>query len=781
MSNNNKEIIADIINDKDDNVSDNLTVNSAGVFAARYLLRDLETGQICETMDQLWNRISNHLALVDTLYDFYIKNTEFVNEYVDVPQTQDFKNNLNVHHLKHIHRLYYRISNHLTISFSEFYESVFLKENESLRRYSQKYKELMSSLRFLPNTPTIMNAGTENANLAACFTLDMKDNIFSIMKAVSEAVYIFKGAGGVGINFSNIRAKGDKVGNVPNAATGPLSYQSMINFNSNIIKQGGKRRGANMALLNSNHSDIEEFITLKTTPGVMENYNMSVAINNDFWTAFDNGSEYPLINPRNGQVMKTVTARYLFDLIADSAWKSAEPGMIYFHNTNRYNPLLPVLGEIDTCNPCSEKQMYPNNSCTLGSINLAEYVDDTRTFNYLKFREDVYTATRFLDNVVDINEYPTPEIEKESHKIRRIGLGYMGLAHALYKMRIPYNSKEGFEFIERISTLLTLYATEASIYLAKDRGAHYYWNDIKKDNVIKTSLDGYTENRLSLGVDNERVLDILFIHGIRNTWTTTIAPTGTISMAADTSNGIEPIYSLVSVKNTSIGRFYNTDKEFVKALEKEGIYSDELIDKVSKNHGSCKGIKEIPKWIQDVFVTAVDIHWLDHLMALAVAQRGISNSISKTLNVPEYATPDSFKLIYLFARYMGIKGVSIYRDNSRSLQVMDVATSSDIKDNEKKNPFDKHLKEIGVKGTKKDTVIETVPSSYSMKYIYDKVIPMMNPSIASYVTDILENNKILENEKLKVNTSLKCKLCGAGMIRQSHCTSCSVCSYGFCD
>lgn len=518
---------------------------------------------------------------------------------------------------------------------------------------------------------------------------------------------------------------------------------------------------------NCNHPDIEEYITMKQVPGVMENYNISVAVNKDFWEDYDNNRDHKLINPRDGKVIKTVNSHDLFNLIADSAWKSAEPGMVYFDNANKFNPLLPILGELNSCNPCSEQIMYPNNSCTLGSIDLAKYVDGKGRFNYSLFKVDVYTATRFLDNVIDINDYPTPEIEENSIKIRRIGLGYMGLAHALYKMGIQYNSEEGFEFIERISTLLTQYSAEASVIIAEERGAHYYWNDLIKEYLSSDKIfNGYTENNLIV----ERWLrDRLIKDGMRNTWTTTIAPTGTISMAADTSSGVEPVYSLAMSKSTSIGKFHYKDKEFISYLKKEGLYSDELMEKIAKNHGSCKGL--VPEYISNVFVTAIDIHWLDHLVALAKAQKGISNSISKTINLPRYATVDDLKLIYLLARYMGIKGVSVYRDGCREKQVLD----TDISEKD----FQKTGKEIGQKALEKDAVIETRPSSASLEYVFE-LVKEMDKNTRTFVFETLKKNEIMYNRSLTSNVQEKCPLCSSSMVKDSHCTKCLNCEYGYC-
>lgn len=805
------------VEELDDISKKNLTVNSAGVFAARYLIRDLETNKIKETMSQLWDRIAKHIALVDVMYNEYIfsKTITYNHKTIDFDSlvsiyktyTEEERNpRLNLTYLEHVYRRFAQIKNNIAITFDEFFFAMFtnLEKNtvkndiialgysveelidiqDTLTNVFEKsvymYKEMMSSFRFLPNTPTLMNAGTKNGQLCACFTLDIEDDIRSIFSTVGDTAVIFQGAGGVGINFSKLRPLGDSVDNVPNAATGPISFQSIINYITDIIKQGGKRKGANMGILETWHPDIEKWITMKTIPGVMENYNISVGIDKNFWNCFDKNTDYSLINPRNQKIVKSIPSHQLFSMIADSAWKCAEPGIIYLDNVNKYNPLQPILGQIKITNPCAEQAMYKNNSCTLGSINLAKYVHNHK-FDYELFREDVFIATQFLDNVLDINNYPTPEIQQESLKIRRIGLGFMGLAHALFKMNIPYNSKEGFEFTEKIATLLTLYSMQASVCLAVERGAHGYWNKIHAEDVFEETFNGYTQAQLVDLFTEKELLEYIPLvkkHGIRNTWTTTIAPTGTISMAADTSNGIEPVYALVFVKQTSVGRFYYVDRYFEQKLKEEGLYSEELLEKIAANHGSCKGL--VPSYISDIFVTSVDIHWLDHLYALAVAQKGIANSISKTVNLPKYVTPEDFKLAYLLARYFGIKGLALYRDGSRESQVMDTTSLAKVKENQYKNPFDKHLTKIGEKAVEKTAVIETKPSKEALSVVMSDIIPKMNKDVAAFVTEIMSKNLNISMEKSKINTEEKCPLCSAGMIDNGHCITCSECQYGYC-
>src|SRR3982750_602346 len=822
----NRKTLADAldipVNELDDYSRKNLNKNSAGVFAGRYLLRDVQTGKIIETVPQLFDRVAKHIALVDVMYSSHIydKTSRYHQKDIEIDvirklykyYTKEDKNlRLNEHNLEHLYHRFNELKEHIAMSFEEFFFCMFTNIDSEvvkddiaayklnidelvdaqeflLTEFEKRvsvYKKLMSSFHFLPNTPTLMNAGTKNGQLCACFTLAIKDDLRSIMETVTETAMIFQGAGGVGINFSKLRPLGDSVDNVPNASTGPISFQSIINHITDIIKQGGKRKGANMGILEIWHPDIETWINMKTIPKVMENYNISVGITNNFWEKFDSMADYELKNPRNGKTVKTMPSSQLLAMIADAAWKCAEPGVIYLDNINKFNPLLPFLGPIRITNPCAEQAMYPNNSCTLGSINLEKYVDEEGKFDYDDFRSDVYTATQFLDNVLDINNYPNEDIAAQSLKIRRIGLGIMGLAHALYKMNIPYNSDDGFMFTSKICELLTLHSMEMSVFLAKQRGAHGYWEALKQgikeeDNLslLDISFDAFTETRLSSllsTVNYHPIIQDLRDHGIRHTWTTTIAPTGTISMAADTTNGIEPVYGLVFVKQTSIGKFYYTDREFERVLKEEGLYSDELLDKVAANHGSCKGL--VPEHIAEVFVTAVDIHWIDHLFALAVAQRAIANSILKNVNLPKYVTPEDIKLAYLLARHLGIKGLALYRDGSRESQVLDTTTLTKEKENEYKNPFDGHLTTIGEKAVEKSAKIETVPSLTAMQYINHYIIPEFKNE---HFKKIWESNLVVYNEKPSVNTDKICPICESGLIAESHCTRCSNCDFGYC-
>ncbi len=807
-----------------------LTVNSAGVFAARYLIRDLDTEEITETMPELFDRIARHIAMVDVMFheEIFDKNRneempiDSLESILEIYDSYNYRNSQpnNRNYIIHLYNRFKQLKNNINITFNELFFILFTRftqishgkdieedinalgyDYESLVELSyillpffknrcRLYYNLMTSLNFLPNTPTLMNSGTKNGQLCACYTLAMPDNIPGIGKTIVDTMVIFQGAGGVGINFSDVRELYSAVDNVPRAATGPMSFQKIIDFITDIIKQGGKRKGANMGILETWHPEIETFINMKTIPKNFENYNISVGINNDFWEKYDRNEDYCLKSPHTHKVTKTIPSHALMRMIASAAWKSAEPGIIYFNNINRYNPLYEIKGPIRYTNPCAEQSMYANNSCTLGSINLANYVTDSR-FNYEKFRQDCYLATNFLNNVMEVNNYPTPEIEEESLKIKRIGLGYMGLAHALAKMGIPYNSKEGFEFIERISSLLTFHTYEKSISMAVTRGAHHYWEEMVGNSKLQMVFAGYTENDLTslfkqvYPKNYVEIMDVLEQsldeHGIYNTWTTTLAPTGTISMAADTSNGVEPIYQLVYVKKTSIGRFYYVDKIFERVLKENGLYSEELLDKVSDNYGSCQGIKEIPAWIQRIFVTAVDMSWLDHIYALHKAQKGINNSISKTVNLPENVTVEDFELAYIIARYLGIKGLALYRDNSRDSQVLDNVKASEVREKALVNPHDKDLKEIGGKGTEKKVRLSCTTSDEAIRVLYQEVLPKINKNIAGYIMNLLDKNKIYETaDDLRVNTELSCPVCEAGLVRKGNCTSCSKCAYGFC-
>jgi ribonucleoside-diphosphate reductase alpha chain len=526
-----------------------------------------------------------------------------------------------------------------------------------------------------------MNAGARLGQLSACFVLDMQDDMYKIMKSSTDAAMIFKSGGGVGINYSDLRPEGDIVASTSGVASGPTSFMRIIDTITDVVKQGGKRRGANMGILEVWHPDIEKFITAKTKPGVFENFNVSVGVWEDFWRSLvnkDNNHKYPLRNPRTHELIKQIDSHQLMDLIALSAWKSAEPGVIFFDNINKYNPCASAKsGPLRATNPCGEQSLYPYESCNLGSINLANFVkrkaDGMYEFDWQRYEQAIRFSSRFLDNIIDMNKYPIQEIDVNTKLTRRIGLGIMGIADLLFLLRIPYNSNEGYMFMNKLAEAISYYSVEESVAIAKSRGPFPLF---KETDYVKNKIPvaGYYELPKEIQTyDWDSLIEKIRKHGIRNSWTTTIAPTGTLSMIADTSNGIEPIFALVFEKRVTVGRFFYTNKVFENVLKENGLYNDETLVKIANNYGSVRGLTDIPEWIQKIFVTAIDIHWTDHLMAQAIWQKWISNAIAKTINMPADVNAEDVKCAYLLSHELGLKGVTVYRDGSRHEQVLHIA------------------------------------------------------------------------------------------------------------
>jgi ribonucleoside-diphosphate reductase alpha chain len=691
-----------ILNKKDlDEVDKTFDVNSLRVLAARYLLRD-KNNEIIEGPKMMLERVAILVAVADMLHDSqvfnldggYIQNIEEAEKYYSKIDDFDLKLKIGDYYLNKFHfeslvrhYVYLAKSGQMKISFKELLRLVVKGKLAVYEERIKEYYDLMVSRDFLPNTPTLMNAGARLGQLSACFVLDMQDDMYKIMKSSTDAAMIFKSGGGVGINYSDLRPEGDIVASTSGVASGPTSFMRIIDTITDVVKQGGKRRGANMGILEAWHPDIEKFITAKTKPGVFENFNVSVGVWEDFWRSLvnkDNNHKYTLRNPRTSEPIKQIDSHQLMDLIALSAWKSAEPGLIFFDNINKYNPCANAkAGPLRATNPCGEQSLYPYESCNLGSINLANFVkrkaDGMYEFDWQRYEQTIRLASRFLDNIIDMNKYPVEEIDTNTKLTRRIGLGIMGIADLLFLLRIPYNSNEGYEFMNKLAEALSYYSMEESVAMAKSRGPFSLFKDT--DYVKgKIPVAGYYElPREMQSYDWDSLIGKIQRYGIRNSWTTTIAPTGTLSMIADTSNGVEPIFALVFEKRVTVGRFFYTDKIFENILKENGLYNDEILTKIANNYGSVRGLVEIPEWIQKIFVTAIDIHWTDHLMAQAVWQKWISNAIAKTINMPGDVTAEDVRYAYLLSHELGLKGITVYRDGSRHEQVLHIS-GNDIKE-----------------------------------------------------------------------------------------------------
>src|SRR5215218_3865285 len=683
-----------ILNKKDlDEVDKAFDINSLRVLAARYLLRD-SNNEIIEGPKQMFERVATLVAIADVMHDSsiftpaggYTQNIEEADRYYG--KLEDFDNKLHIgsHYLNRYHfeamirhYIYCAQQGQMKISFKDLLRMIAEGKMAQYEERVREYYNLMVSRDYLPNTPTLMNSGAKLGQLSACFVLDMPDDMVGIMKASTDAAMIFKSGGGVGINYSDLRPEGDIVASTSGVASGPTSFMRIIDTITDVVKQGGKRRGANMGILEAWHPDIEKFITAKTKPGVFENFNVSVGVWEDFWKSLVNkdNHKYTLHNPRTHEPLKQIDSHQLMDLIAFSAWKSAEPGVIFFDNINKYNPIINAKGgPLRATNPCGEQSLYPYESCNLGSINLANFVkrkaDGAYEFDWQRYEQAIRLATRFLDNIIDMNKYPVEEVKVATKETRRIGLGIMGIADLLFLLKIPYDSKDGYEFMNKLAEAVSYLSMDESVAIAKSRGSFplFQNSDYVKGRI---PVAGYYElPRETHTYDWDTLIEKIKKHGIRNSWTSTIAPTGTLSMIADTANGVEPVFALVYEKRVTVGRFFYADKVFENMLKENGLYSDEILTKIANNYGSVRGLSEIPEWMQRIFVTAIDIHWTDHVMAQAVWQKWISNAIAKTINMPGDVTAEDVKCAYLLSHELGLKGVTVFRDGSRHEQVLHI-------------------------------------------------------------------------------------------------------------
>ncbi len=576
-----------------------LPLNAVMVLAARYLKRD-ENRRIIETPSQLFRRVAHAIAEVDSRYG--------------ADETQ-------------------------------------------VRATEEEFYQLMVNSEYMPNSPTLMNAGLELGQLSACFVLPVGDSMEQIFDAVKYQALIHKTGGGTGFAFSRLRPKGDLVKSTSGVASGPVSFMRVFDAATAEIKQGGKRRGANMGILRVDHPDILDFIMLKEREGILTNFNISVAVTDRFMEAVKNNSDYELINPRNRSLTGKLNARAVWNLIVTMAWKTGDPGVIFIDriNSSESNP-VPTIGPVESTNPCGEQPLYPYDSCNLGSINLAKMIKEDNgnlEVDWQKLRETVWRCVHFLDNVIDANRYPIPEIAEMTKRVRRIGLGVMGWADLLIRMNIPYNSSPALKLAESIMKLISDEGRKASGGLANERGPFpEFANSIWKKR-------GYSE--------------------IRNSTVTTIAPTGTISIIAGCSQGIEPLFAIAYKRNVSESLGYSlveVNPLFEQRAMEEGYYSEELMQKIQKSW-SIQGIDGIPEADKRAFVTSHDISPEWHVRMQAAFQKYTDNAVSKTINFPYEATPHDVEKAYLLAYQTGCKGITIFRDQSRSAQVITTVEKQD--------------------------------------------------------------------------------------------------------
>ena len=523
------------------------------------------------------------------------------------------------------------------------------KEKKILLKTEAIFHGMLERLEFLPNSPTLMNAGKKLGQLAACFVIPIEDSLDSIFEAVKITAMIHQTGGGTGFSFSKLRPKDDPVSSTGGIASGPVSFMKVFNTGTEVIKQGGTRRGANMGILRVDHPDILEFIWVKDNPEELVNFNISVAITDNFMKALDKDSTYPLINPRTEKTVKQLRARDVFKEITRAAWKNGDPGVIFINRINEQNPTRKI-GEIEATNPCGEQPLHPYEACNLGSVNLTKMLKKIKrryALDYDKLSRTVSEGIHFLDNVIDVNHYPIPQIESITKANRRIGLGVMGFTDMLIMLGIPYNSEDAIKTAEEIMSFIQSVSKETSMKLAKERGA---FPNFKKS--------VYYERRMP---------------PLRNATTTTIAPTGTLSIIAGCSGGIEPLYGVSFVREVLDGdKLYEVNPLFKQMAIKGGIYNDRLVSAISESP-SIQDIPSIPKDMKELFVTAFDIPPVWHVKMQAVFQKYVDNAVSKTINLPYNATIQDIEDAYIAAYKLGCKGVTVFRTGSRKKQVLSCA------------------------------------------------------------------------------------------------------------
>ncbi len=560
-----------------------LSENSLMVLRDRYLRKDDE-GKVSETPEELFMRVAENIAQAEKLY------------------------------------------------------------NKDVEQAKQEFYQAMANLEFLPNSPTLMNAGNEKQQFMSCFVLPVGDSIEEIFDALKYQAIIHKTGGGTGFSFSRLRPKGDYVKSLAGVSAGTTGFMKIFDAATQAIIQGGKRKGANMAILRIDHPDIIEFITLKENQEIMQNFNLSVGITAKFMEAVKKEQDYELIHPKTKEVIRKINAKHVFDLIVLTSWKTGDPGVVFLDrmNNEKSNP-TPTLGEIETTSPCGENPLLPYESVGMGAINLAKIVEQGKV-NWEKLRKMVQTAAHFLDNMIDTNKYPIPQTEYMSKMNRKIGLGIMGFADMLFQLKIKYDSEKAVEIAKETMKFISAEADNASIELAKTRGAFPNY----KISIYKTKKQ------------------------IRNATRTAISPTGTRSIIADCSPGIEPIYALSYTKRVMEGKeLLCVNPYFEKIAKEKGFYTEELMKKIA-NKGTIQDIEEIPKEIKEIFRMNYDINPYWQIKIQAAFQEFIDCAVSKTVNFPKWVTTKEVSETFMQAYDLGCKGITIYRDGSRTEQVMNI-------------------------------------------------------------------------------------------------------------
>lgn len=562
-----------------------LSLNALKVLERRYLLKDAE-GAVRETPNQLFRRVAENIAAPDARY------------------------------------------------------------GGGETRTAEEFYNLMTSFEFMPNSPTLMNAGTDLGQLAACFVLPVEDEMSLIFESVKHAAIIHKTGGGTGFSFSRLRPKNDMVKSTGGIASGPISFMRVFDVATDVIKQGGRRRGANMGILRVDHPDILEFITCKESEGYLTNFNVSVGVTEEFMQAVLSDENYSLINPRDGSQAGRLRAKDVFNLMVTMAWRTGDPGIIFLDRVNNDNP-TPELGEIEATNPCGEQPLLPYEACNLGSINLAKVIENHEV-SWEELGRIVHSSIHFLDNVIDAGRYPLPDIDEMVKRNRKVGLGVMGWADMLFSLGIPYDSEEALALAEKLMRFIQDESVKASQDLARVRGA----------------FPSFPQSTFARRGEPPR----------RNATVTTIAPTGTISIIAGCSSGIEPIFAISFIRNVMDNtELLEVNPVFERLAHDMGFYNEGLMKEIARQ-GTLAHIRKIPDSVKRIFVTAHDINPSWHIKMQAAFQRFTDNAVSKTVNLPNYATPMDVADVYMLAYRLGCKGVTVYRDGSKQAQVLNIGS-----------------------------------------------------------------------------------------------------------
>ena len=547
----------------------------------------------------------------------------------------------------------------------------FGKSDNDIKALSERFYDAMTNLYFMPNSPTLMNAGRELGQLAACFVLPVDDSLADIFETIKNTALIHQSGGGTGFSFSRLRPKNSIVRSTMGVSSGPVSFMEVFNAATEAVKQGGTRRGANMGILRVDHPDILDFIHCKENNDKLNNFNISVALTDKFMQAYLNNEDYELINPQNNEVTGKMSAKKVFDLIVDCAWKNGEPGIVFIDKMNEDNP-TPQIGQIESTNPCGEVPLLPYEACNLGSINLGRMINNGKVdWNLLE--KTVRTAMRFLDNVILVNNYPLPQIAKMVNSNRKIGLGIMGWADMLMKLEIPYNSEAGIKLAGQIMEFIDYISKTESVELSKERGKFTNFSGSIYDgkNHLYERYKGKSFGKISdemwLNLDKE-----IAKYGLRNATTTCIAPTGTISMIAGASGGIEPLFGLVFSRLILDGtEMLEINPIFKDYMTSHGLYSEDVMSKIAKD-GTIMNTENISDDIKQIFATAHDITPYWHVKMQAAFQLHTDNAVSKTVNFVESATREDIKDTYIMAYKNNLKGITVYRNNSRQFQPMNI-------------------------------------------------------------------------------------------------------------